>query len=155
VRLHVLYGRRKCEGRNGGSVPIKRHHLCTTDLAPALRRAGRSDRSPCNAGSRRDRNRASRSRPTMPSYSPAQLTLDASADSTPMPGTLMRSRHAEFDFTSARIALSKATICSRRHCRRRKWRHLLRNVQSNKMGRRSTSDSANHRAMSPGSRHYR
>src|ERR1700730_4177713 len=44
----------------------------------ALRRVGRSDRSPCNAGSRRDRNRASRtrSRPTLPSYSPVQLTLD-------------------------------------------------------------------------------
>jgi hypothetical protein len=30
-----------------------------------------------------------------------------------MPGTLMSSRHAELDFTSMRIALSKAVICSR------------------------------------------
>ena len=34
-------------------------------------------------------------------------------------------------------------------------RHLLRNVQSNKMTHRSTSDSANHRAIPPGPRHYR
>jgi hypothetical protein len=37
----------------------------------------------------------------------------ASAESTPMPGTLMSSRHAEFDLTNTRIALSKAAICSR------------------------------------------
>ncbi len=126
-----------------------------------------------------------------------------------LPGTLMRSRHAEFDFTSARIALSKATICSRSRRQATSigrtisatsersstgldpytgvipcmpadqngdlfWnrgaltppksvagivddengRHLLRNVQSNKMGHRSTSDSANHRATPPGPRHY-
>ena len=33
-----------------------------------------------------------------------------------MPGTLMSSRHAEFDLTKARITLSKAVICVR-NCR--------------------------------------
>ena len=37
----------------------------------------------------------------------------ASADSTPMPGTLMSSRHEEFNLTNTRIALSKTAICSR------------------------------------------
>ena len=37
----------------------------------------------------------------------------ASAESTPIPGTLMSSRQAEFDLTNTRIALSKTAICSR------------------------------------------
>jgi hypothetical protein len=41
-RLHVLYGRRKCEGRNGGSVPIKRHHV----FAPGWAIAEHKDLAP-------------------------------------------------------------------------------------------------------------
>jgi hypothetical protein len=46
----------------------------------------------------------------------------ASANSRPMPGTLMSSWYAEFDLTSTRIALSKTAICLR-NCRTRLLAH--------------------------------